>query len=436
MASDTAQKNEFVEGFSLVGSWFLLSVRDLTKDLKVRPTKAGNSLKDLEMLRQDKWGSTDILTILLKQQESHDIRWYNQKTVAWTLEFNQGKWELKNPKWEDNQVWQQQQQQQQQQHGTKNQRTGEPHKTTSSNNQNTKLQRDGEGRIDKGGGGWSMSEKVVCEEVVCERWCVTMLRVEKLRVCVCVCGRGCVAKRVCNQVVYERWCVTKMCVWKMVCNQDVCVCVKDDVWQSCVWKMVCDKVVCVWQSCVCVTKLCVCVTKLCVCVTKMCVKDGVWLSCVWQRWWVTKMCVKDGVWQRCVWKMVCVTKLCVTMLRVWQSCVWKIVCDKVVCERWCVCDKVVCACANKCKACHAKRRWMSPRAMLAMQDEGRCHQVPRLPRKTNVDVTTCHACHVKRRRMSPTATPATQSGAASGGPSAPPEPAQSHKWHACHAERR
>ena len=54
-----------------------------------------------------------------------------------------------------------------------------------------------------------MSEKVVCEEVVCERWCVAMLRVEKF---VCVCGRGCVAKMVCNQDVCERWCVTKMCV--------------------------------------------------------------------------------------------------------------------------------------------------------------------------------------------------------------------------------
>ena len=39
--------------------------------------------------------------------------------------------------------------------------------------------------------------------------------------------------------------------------------------------------------------------------------------------------------------------------------------------------------------------------------------MPRLPRKTKVDVTKCHACHVKRRRMSPSATPATQSAAAS-----------------------
>ena len=37
-----------------------------------------------------------------------------------------------------------------------------------------------------------------------------------------------------------------------------------------------------------------------------------------------------------------------------------------------------------------------------------CHQVPRLPRKWNVNVTKCHACHAKRRWMSPSATPATQ----------------------------
>ena len=39
--------------------------------------------------------------------------------------------------------------------------------------------------------------------------------------------------------------------------------------------------------------------------------------------------------------------------------------------------------------------------------------VPRLPRKTTVDVRLCHACHVKPRWMSPSATPATQSAAAS-----------------------
>ena len=125
------------------------------------------------------------------------------------------------------------------------------------------------------------------------------------------------------------------------------------------------------------------------------------------RWCVTKWCVKDGV--------------------------SKMVCDKMVCQRWCVtklCVKDgVCQrwWMTKCHACHAKRRWMSkchachaksghrrpiqrhqarhqsqPSAISATpatQNEGRCLQVPRLPRK--------------RRWMSPSATPATQSAAAS-----------------------
>ena len=36
---------------------------------------------------------------------------------------------------------------------------------------------------------------------------------------------------------------------------------------------------------------------------------------------------------------------------------------------------------HKCHACHAS--------------EGQCRQVPRLPRKTKVDVTKCHACGAK-----------------------------------------
>ena len=36
---------------------------------------------------------------------------------------------------------------------------------------------------------------------------------------------------------------------------------------------------------------------------------------------------------------------------------------------------------------------MSPSATFATQSDGRCHQVPRLPRKVKVDVTKCHACH-------------------------------------------
>ena len=53
----------------------------------------------------------------------------------------------------------------------------------------------------------------------------------------------------------------------------------------------------------------------------------------------------------------------------------------------------------------------------ATQNEGGCHQKPRLPRETKVDVTKCHACHAKvkgpqaRHQTQPSpisTTPATQ----------------------------
>ena len=98
--------------------------------------------------------------------------------------------------------------------------------------------------------------------------------------------------------------------------------------------------------------------------------------------------------------------------------------------------------ANKCNkrhACHAKRKWMSPNATPATQNEGACHQVPRLPRKvprrhrrpiraqahTSAPkrATKCnkrHACHAKRRWMSPNATAAKQNeGACHQGPRLP-----------------
>ena len=74
-----------------------------------------------------------------------------------------------------------------------------------------------------------------------------------------------------------------------------------------------------------------------------------------------------------------------------------------------------------CHACHVKRRWMSGCATSATQSAAASQapkpaqarhpvpSVPRLPRKTTVDVSLCHACHVKRRWMSNCATPATQS---------------------------
>ncbi len=74
-----------------------------------------------------------------------------------------------------------------------------------------------------------------------------------------------------------------------------------------------------------------------------------------------------------------------------------------------------------CHACHVKSRWMSPSATPAtqkwrgvtaapkpVQARHPAPSVPRLPRKTTVDVRLCHACHVKSRWMSPSATPATQ----------------------------
>ena len=79
----------------------------------------------------------------------------------------------------------------------------------------------------------------------------------------------------------------------------------------------------------------------------------------------------------------------------------------------------------------AKCTSMSPSATPATQSEGRCRQVPHLPRKSrgvhgvNWDPSTppepaqrhkCHTCHAKWRSMSPSATPATQRAAASTAP--------------------
>ena len=65
---------------------------------------------------------------------------------------------------------------------------------------------------------------------------------------------------------------------------------------------------------------------------------------------------------------------------------------------------------HACHACHANSRgahdvnWDQARhqsqssaisATLATQSDGRCRQVPHLPRKVKVDVAKCHACHAK-----------------------------------------
>ena len=75
------------------------------------------------------------------------------------------------------------------------------------------------------------------------------------------------------------------------------------------------------------------------------------------------------------------------------------------------------ACHAKCRGDHGVHRTQArhqsqPSAISAApatQNEGRCRQVPRLPRKAKVDVAKCHVYHANRRPMSPSATPAAQS---------------------------
>jgi len=103
---------------------------------------------------------------------------------------------------------------------------------------------------------------------------------------------------------------------------------------------------------------------------------------------------------------------------------------------------------TKCHTCHVKRRWMSPSATPATQsaaalpatngDQAR-HQVqlvPRLPRETQVDVSKCHTCHVKQRRMSPSATPAMQSATKSATPNTGEMKVDVTKCNACYVKGR
>ena len=180
-------------------------------------------------------------------------------------------------------------------------------------------------------------------------------------------------------------------------------------WKSCVWeccvcvyKFVYVKVLCVKE--LYVTKLCakdclkeMYVTKLCV--WKSCVwKSRVWQSCVWKsRVW--QSCVSKGcVLQTCLWKG-CGTKLCLKGICdkivwksfVWQSCVWqnsvKEMCDKVVWE--------LCVTSGVFDKSHQSQT-SAISATHATQSEGRCHQVPRLPRKVKVDVSKCHTWRKQR----------------------------------------
>ena len=117
--------------------------------------------------------------------------------------------------------------------------------------------------------------------------------------------------------------------------------------------------------------------------------------------------------------------------------------------------------SHKCYACRCHQVPRLPRATKV--NVTKC-QVPRLPRTvpghhrrpgapkrhqsqpraisaTPVDVTKCHACHAQRRWMSPSAkchachAKCRSVAGDQRRPSAPPEPAQCRKCHACHAKR-
>ena len=86
----------------------------------------------------------------------------------------------------------------------------------------------------------------------------------------------------------------------------------------------------------------------------------------------------------------------------------------------------------------------------ATQNDGRCEFVPRLPRKTTVDVSLCHACHAKCRGVTGdqirpsappsaiSATPATQNdGRCEFVPRLPRKTmVDASLYHACHAKCR
>ena len=262
-----------------------------------------------------------------------------------------------------------------------------------------------------------------------------------------------------------------------------------------------------------------CVTKM-VC-KRGCVKDGGWQCGVWkmvrERWWVTKLGVKDGVWKMVCDKVVCergcvkagatpatqndrgcaivprlpgeikvdVTKChgCHAKCRgvpgdqAGPSAPPSAICPTPATQNDGGCDIVprlpreTKVDVRLCHACHAKCRGVPgdqagpsapPSAICptpATQNDGGCDIVPRLPRKTTVDVSLCHACHAKCRgvpgdQAGPSAppsaicpTPATQNDGGCdivprkvprlpGRPSRTKRATQCHLSHACHAKRR
>ena len=281
--------------------------------------------------------------------------------------------------------------------------------------------------------------KMVCDKVVCERWCVT---------------KWCVTKRCVKDGVWRSG-VWKMLWWKMVCERwSVPVCerwwvtkwcvkdgvVKDGVRQSGVWKMVCDK------------------TKVDVAKCHACHVKRRWMSpsAMPATQSAAASPATNPVQARRQGQPSALSATPATQ-------------NEGGCRQVPRMPRKVDV--SKSHSCHVKRRCMSRSATPAMQsgtapratngDQARhqVQQVPRLPMLpmstsatpatwTKVDVTKCRACHAKRRWMSPSATPATWN---EGGchqaprlprkvtrrPGRPTERAtKCNKCHACHAKRR
>ena len=95
---------------------------------------------------------------------------------------------------------------------------------------------------------------------------------------------------------------------------------------------------------------------------------------------------------------------------------------------------------HKCHTCHVKRRWMSPSATPATQNEGGCRQVPRLPRKKPRRHRRLIPAQA-RHQSQPSAISATAARQNEGGcHQVPPLPRETKvhvaKGHACHAKCR
>ena len=244
----------------------------------------------------------------------------------------------------------------------------------------------------------------VCDNVVCERWCATKKMVYMTKLCVK--DRLCESCAWKKAVVCERWCVTKR--WA---KDDVA---KDGVWQSCVPKMVWWKMVC---------------TKHCIGVYWHVSHANVTSLQCHQKSEHNNRKMKHRTFQHYAAPATPNARRCLQVPRLPREGkvdVPKCHACQVKGRRMLpsATPATQSAAASPATtgdqgACHAKRMSMSPSATPATWNEGGWRQVPHLPRKVPrrhrrptatkraTKCNLCRACHAKRRSMSPSATTAT-----------------------------